>query len=217
MIEKITDTEIQKASLAGVANRPGQRSGFGNAGMTPSELKERFSALAMLAIYKLNELIEALGSEEAESALLSALYTHLDDTSDDQKRMTLADWIRKADAFLLDVTGAKDGLTVYTKGGRLVLGAPLAGPQGETPTIHFVNSTIRLGVLEPVENPGSYMTNPKTGDIAITSEYDLYQLTVTEVDGYPMISAELKGNIRGEYKLTEADKQEIANMVLEQL
>jgi len=91
-----------------------------------------------------------------------------------------------------------------------------AHPPKDGSVIHFVNTAIKT-VDDPVSNPGSYTTPPKAGDVAITTDYDLYEiLAVDEETG--SVTAERKGNIKGapgyspvkgtDY-WTDADKAEI--------
>lgn len=103
-VEPISAAEVERASMVGVANRPGQRNGFGNAGMTPLQLKERYSALAMLGIEKLNEVIAMLGNGTSESDLLSMLYTQYSDETDDTRRVSLAAWIDRIELAMKNVS-----------------------------------------------------------------------------------------------------------------
>lgn len=57
MIEKIKDSEIKEKSMSSVSTRPNSTGLYREQKMTPSELKERMDALALLAIDKINELI----------------------------------------------------------------------------------------------------------------------------------------------------------------
>ncbi len=117
-IQKISENDIARASMEGVANRPNDRTGFGNSGMTPQQLKERHSALPKLAIRKLNEVIEAFGNEESEGDLLSALYLALEDEHDMSKKMTLAAWIARTEQLLVKASPLDAGkiLTADEKG-----------------------------------------------------------------------------------------------------
>ena len=90
------------------------------------------------------------------------------------------------------------GLLFVFEDGREISTESVRGPAGTRGNIiHMVNDAIRIGVLEPVENPGSYMTPPQTGDVAITTSFDVYSLFVEHVDGVDIISAAIIGNIKG--------------------
>lgn len=171
-IERISADEVKRASMAGVANRPNQRTGFGNAGMTPQELKERFSALAMLGVNKINEMIEAFGSDETEGELMRALYTHMQDPDDDRKRMSLAAWVRRVEELFSKV-------------------------RTDSGVFHLVNTRITVDGVDPVADFGSYTVAPRSGDVALTTDFDLYKLTVEEIDGTPVITPEFIANIKG--------------------
>lgn len=67
----------------------------------------------------------------------------------------------------------------------------LAAIQGTT--IHGVNTNNRAAG-DPLVNPGSYETPPRTGDFALTTDGDLYRLTV---EG-ETITAELHFRVKGE-------------------
>jgi hypothetical protein len=62
-ITPIGADEIARASLTGLANRPGDAAPFGEGGLSPAALKERLNALARLAVDKINEVLEGLGDE----------------------------------------------------------------------------------------------------------------------------------------------------------
>ncbi|MBE6689843.1 MAG: hypothetical protein E7590_00995 [Ruminococcaceae bacterium] len=141
MIEKITDIQRHRASMETVANRPNDRTGFGSAGLTPAELKARMSALANLAIDKLNEIIGALGDDAEGSALLDALYVAVASEQDDEKRMSLSYWVGRVERLLEErkktaVTGVrydaeKEKLTVaFGDGSTEVLDGPRRGLPG---------------------------------------------------------------------------------------
>ena len=62
---------------------------------------------------------------------------------------------------------------------------------------HLINTRIKVGNIDPVANPGSYTVEPKSGDVALTTDFDLYHLTVEEIDGTPVITPEFIANIKG--------------------
>ena len=63
--EKITDTEIAKANIASLSDRPNSSSRYGIGDLSAQALKERFDAFPKLVQEKLNDIISALSSEEA--------------------------------------------------------------------------------------------------------------------------------------------------------
>jgi hypothetical protein len=69
MIEKITQSEIDKKSVASLPTRPNDRSAYGSGGLSAPELRARFDALALLAISKYNELVGAIGKEGADGLI----------------------------------------------------------------------------------------------------------------------------------------------------
>lgn len=101
-IKKITATEVERASVENLGNRPNNKMGFGQSGLSAAELKERFTALAKLAINKVNEVIDAFGSDTEESDILSALYVAIQDETDDEKKMTLSAWVSRVEQLLKD-------------------------------------------------------------------------------------------------------------------
>lgn len=62
---------------------------------------------------------------------------------------------------------------------------------------HLINTRIKVGNVDPVANYGSYTVAPRSGDVALTTDYDLYHLTVEEIDGTPVITPEFIANIKG--------------------
>lgn len=69
MIEKITQSEIDKKSVASLPTRPNDPSAYGLGGLSSLKLRARFDALALLAIAKYNELVEAIGKEGADGLI----------------------------------------------------------------------------------------------------------------------------------------------------
>ena len=107
-INKITAAEVEQRSVERLANRPNNRAGFGQSGFSAEQLKEFFGALAMLSIDKLNEVIDAFGDEERESALLAMLYTSISDDTDDARRMSLSRWVERAEKRFNTLPGFSD-------------------------------------------------------------------------------------------------------------
>ena len=64
MIENIQNTQIERAKMASVATRPNSTGLYGTTAMTPAQLKERMDALALLAVEKVNELINYLKTSD---------------------------------------------------------------------------------------------------------------------------------------------------------
>ena len=96
-INKITTAETERRSVERLANRPNNRAGFGQSGLSAEQLKAFFSALAKLSIDKVNEIIDAFGGEEKESELLAMLYTSVADDTDDARRMSLSRWVERSE------------------------------------------------------------------------------------------------------------------------
>ncbi len=61
MIEIIKNTDINASKMANVPTRPNSNGQYGSTAFTPELLKERIDALPMLAILKINEIIEGMG------------------------------------------------------------------------------------------------------------------------------------------------------------
>ncbi len=112
-IEKISAEEISRASLDRLANRPTGQAGFGESGLSPQDLKRRLVALARLGVDKVNELVDALGDEQAGSRLLAMLFCDIASEQDDAVRMPLSHWLLRAEERLSafeDVPGALDDM-----------------------------------------------------------------------------------------------------------
>ena len=102
-IARITEEQVEGASVEALSNRPNDKTGFRRGGLSAQELKVYFSALAMLSVHKVNEIISAIGDEGAESDLLKLLYTALPEDADDEKRLSLSRWVAKVEGELKDV------------------------------------------------------------------------------------------------------------------
>ena len=64
-IRKITDGEIEAASVARLSDRPNESGGYGRSAMTASELRQAFDALGKLCASRYNELCTALSDGSA--------------------------------------------------------------------------------------------------------------------------------------------------------
>lgn len=69
MIEKIKETDINAKKMTSVATRPNSTGLYGTPALTANELKAKMDALPLLAIDKINEIIEGFsdGGEVAKS------------------------------------------------------------------------------------------------------------------------------------------------------
>ena len=67
--KKITDSEVAPLQIASLPTRPTAPTSFGGKGMTSVEMKEAFDKLPMLAISRLNELIDDVTSGRIASAI----------------------------------------------------------------------------------------------------------------------------------------------------
>lgn len=106
MIQKITQSEIDRDAVAALSDRPGAPGRYGTGGLSAGALKAHFDKLALLAIAKLNELIDALHGAGEGDPLIDEMATHAVSLSDDRERMPLCDWIAQVEALLgLDGTG----------------------------------------------------------------------------------------------------------------
>lgn len=66
MIEKISAAESREAGVSSLASRPNTNSRYGVSGLTAAELRHAFDSLALLAIAKLNEVIDYINGSGAE-------------------------------------------------------------------------------------------------------------------------------------------------------
>jgi gas vesicle protein len=67
MIENIQNTQIERAKMASVATRPNSTGLYGTTAMTSAQLKERMDALPLLAVEKVNELINYIKTSDFAS------------------------------------------------------------------------------------------------------------------------------------------------------
>jgi hypothetical protein len=70
--DAITESQIKKASIATLADRPNSVSRYGDSNLSAQELKERFDAFPYLVQKKINEIIEALASASASKYITLA-------------------------------------------------------------------------------------------------------------------------------------------------
>ena len=61
MIENIKETDINAKKMSAVATRPNSTGLYGTKALTANELKAKMDALPLLAIEKINEIINAMG------------------------------------------------------------------------------------------------------------------------------------------------------------
>ena len=64
-INKITDGEIKKTGVQSLADRPNRNGPYGTGGLSATQLKEAFDALAKLIAERFNHLVTELGSDSA--------------------------------------------------------------------------------------------------------------------------------------------------------
>lgn len=105
MIEKITQSEIERDAVAALSDRPGAPGRYGTGGLSAGQIKAHFDKLALLAIHKLNELIDALHGAGAGDPLIDEFTTHAVSLSDDREHMPLSEWIGQVET-LLGLDGA---------------------------------------------------------------------------------------------------------------
>ena len=67
--KKITESEITPLSVASLPTRPTAPTAFGGKGLTSVEMKEAFDKLPLLAIARLNELIDDVTTGRIASAI----------------------------------------------------------------------------------------------------------------------------------------------------
>ena len=70
--DAITESQIKKASIATLADRPNSVSRYGDSNLSAQELKERFDAFPYLVQKKINEIIDALASASASKYITLA-------------------------------------------------------------------------------------------------------------------------------------------------
>lgn len=67
--KKITASEIAPLTIASLPTRPTAPTAFGGKGLTSTEMKEAFDRLPMLAITRLNELIDDITTGQIANAI----------------------------------------------------------------------------------------------------------------------------------------------------
>lgn len=67
-IDKITREQISELCVEGLAKRPNQKGRYGRSGLSADELRRAFDGLALLAIEKINEIIEYIGQNGVTSS-----------------------------------------------------------------------------------------------------------------------------------------------------
>ena len=67
--KKITESEIAPLTIASLPTRPTAPTAFGGKGLTSTEMKEAFDRLPMLAITRLNELIDDITTGQITNAI----------------------------------------------------------------------------------------------------------------------------------------------------
>lgn len=109
MINKIEQTEINSKKISNLPTRPNSTGLYGDKPLSSKDLKERMDALSLLAISKLNEIIEgmAAGGDVAETIK----FKHSDN---EYSLAELFSMIFKADG-LSDVLITDDGKTINTR------------------------------------------------------------------------------------------------------
>ena len=100
MIQKITQAEIDQNAVAALSDRPGAPSRYGTGGLSAGALKARFDALALLAITKLNALIDALHGAGEGNPLIDEMTTHAVSLLNENERIPLSEWIERVETFL---------------------------------------------------------------------------------------------------------------------
>lgn len=90
-IKRITADAIYQSSMERTANRPTEASRFGRGGMTPAQLKATYDQLALRAIEKINEIIDAINAEASRESIAALIRTTIVDPHDDSKTLTLYD------------------------------------------------------------------------------------------------------------------------------
>lgn len=69
MFEKITDSDMEKRSVAALANTPNRKVPYGESGMSAAQLKARFDLLPKFIAAKLNEIFLGLADGTLADAL----------------------------------------------------------------------------------------------------------------------------------------------------
>ena len=109
--QKIQQTEINNNMVASLPNRPNAKKELGGGGLTPQETKAAFDKLPLLAITRLNSLIDDIEREdggrigESIKTGLSSKHT-LDGFFRDVKNGTLASYLVVGDSTLVEKIAA---------------------------------------------------------------------------------------------------------------
>ena len=74
-IKKIDAEQIYSNSMERYANRPGSASRYGRGGMTTEKVKAAYDALALLAIEKVNEVIDAINAAASAESIAGLIMT----------------------------------------------------------------------------------------------------------------------------------------------
>lgn len=74
-ITPISQNEINQSKVASLPARPNSSTAFGGAGYSSMQLREAFDKLPLLAVRKLNELLEALSKAPGEGSLADEIKT----------------------------------------------------------------------------------------------------------------------------------------------
>jgi hypothetical protein len=90
-IKKITNDEIKNNSIERLSNRPTAAGRIGVGGLSPAELKAAYDKLPMLAIAKINELIDLINAETSSDGIAAFISTPITDPDNDEVKLTLHD------------------------------------------------------------------------------------------------------------------------------
>lgn len=74
-IKRIDAEQIYSNSMERYANRPGSASRYGRGGMTTEKVKAAYDALALLAIEKANEVVDAINADASEESIAGLIMT----------------------------------------------------------------------------------------------------------------------------------------------
>ena len=90
-IKRITADQIYENSMERVANRPTEASRFGRGGLTPAQLKAYQDRLALIAVEKVNEVIDAINADASAESIAAMIKTPITDPDNDVASLTLYD------------------------------------------------------------------------------------------------------------------------------
>lgn len=90
-IKKITKDEIKNNSIERLSNRPPAAGRIGVGGLSPAEIKAAYDKLPMLAIAKINELIDLINAETSSDGIAAFISTPITDPDNDEVKLTLHD------------------------------------------------------------------------------------------------------------------------------